>query len=101
MKTTQKRWLREIQHTMTLGVLALMLSGLFGITCVTSVAYAQNHSYSVGWHNAIAYLAEKEVKREQQIRAASSEIETAQNTVASKTDDTTCSSKLKKSETEK
>jgi hypothetical protein len=49
----------------------------------------------------MAYLAEKEVKKEQQLRAARAEMKTAQNTAVSGTDDTTCLSDPEKTEKEK
>jgi hypothetical protein len=90
MKTTQTRWSHQIQHTMKLGVLALTVAIVFGITYVTPAVYAVSHPQITGAHNGMAYLAEKEVKREQQLRAARAELKTAQNRAVSGTDDSTC-----------
>jgi hypothetical protein len=79
MKTTQKRWLRKIQHTMKPGMLALTLSIVFGIASMAPAVYAVNQSHISGWHNGMAYLAEKEIGKNEQKVVMDNKVKTAAN----------------------
>lgn len=90
MKTSENRGLHQVRHTMKLGVLSLALSIIMGFTYATPAMSAMNHPHNFGWYAGMASLAEKEVKEQQQVRAAQAEIKIVKQIVTSGGDGTNC-----------
>jgi hypothetical protein len=86
MKKTIKIRKEQAQGTQTIssGLLALLMLGMFFIPQMAVTAHAIDPSHHAGWHNGIAYLAEQEIRTKQQKAAARNEhykTDTANNNI--------------------
>ncbi|MEN8265166.1 MAG: hypothetical protein ABFR82_17100 [Nitrospirota bacterium] len=67
MKTTKKIWLKKVLSTIGLVVLALGILMVLSMHQITLTAHAQSYpNHIIGWHGAMASLAEKEIRTKQQ-----------------------------------
>jgi hypothetical protein len=66
MKTTKRIWLKKVLSTIGLVVLVLGILMVLSLHQITLTAYAQSYSNNIGWHGAMASLAEKDIGTKQQ-----------------------------------
>ena len=66
MKTTKKIWLKKVLSTIGLVALVLGILMVLSMHQITLTAHAQSYSNHIGWHGAMAFLAEKEIGMKQQ-----------------------------------
>jgi hypothetical protein len=69
MRNTTNIWMSKALWFIKLGIVGFVMIAAISLALMISEADAQNHYSHMGWHNGIAYLAEKEI-REAEIRKA-------------------------------
>ena len=73
MKTTKEIKMEQACRTLRLGVLTLVMLTLLCIPQMITVADAQKHVNQAGWYSGMSYLAEQEIRTEQQNAIAEKE----------------------------
>jgi hypothetical protein len=71
MKTTKTIELKSLLYKVLPGVLTI---GILVVLCMPQMIHAQGHSNQAGQHNAIANLAEKEIRAKEQNAAANNNV---------------------------
>jgi hypothetical protein len=69
MTKTTKIWLRQAIRFIQLGLVSLVMIAAICFALMITGADAQNHYNHMGWNNGIAYVAEKEIREAEILKA--------------------------------